>query len=286
MLERRHQLRVGGTGIVGYVSQSGRPRIALETGSDAVFFNNPDLPETHSEMAIPLKYGMQMIGALDIQSALSAAFKEEDVNLLSTLANQIAIAINNALINDRSGLDLRARNRGGIYRRQFARHKQNGYTFGADGSIATAKPSENPIIKKALSTGEAALQDRPSRSARPAMAIPVKFRERTIGVIHIESAEESRKWTENEIMVVQSVADRAAFALENARLFEETSRRAEQEETIARITSQIGASTDFNRILQTTVEELGRTLGTTHAFIQMEAPDSENAPVDSQRATD
>ncbi|MBI3162558.1 MAG: hypothetical protein HYZ23_08610, partial [Chloroflexi bacterium] len=54
MLERRHQLKVGGTGIVGYASQSGRPRIALDTGSDAVFFNNPDLPKTRSEIALPL----------------------------------------------------------------------------------------------------------------------------------------------------------------------------------------------------------------------------------------
>ena len=81
MLERRHQLRVGGTGIVGYVSQSGRPRIALDTGSDAVFFNNPDLPQTHSEMAIPLKYASQVIGVLDIQSAQPSAFKDEDANL-------------------------------------------------------------------------------------------------------------------------------------------------------------------------------------------------------------
>ena len=72
--------------------------------------------------------------------------------------------------------------------------------------------------------------------------------------------------------MVQSISDRAAFALENARLFEETSRRAEQEETIARVTTQIGASTDFNRILQTTIQELGRALGASRSFIQMGTP--------------
>ena len=77
--------------------------------------------------------------------------------------------------------------------------------------------------------------------------------------------------------MVQSISERAAFALENARLFEETSRRAKQEETIARITSQIGASTDFNRILQTTIEELGRTLGATRTFIQLETPTEDDA---------
>ncbi|MEW6406280.1 MAG: GAF domain-containing protein, partial [Chloroflexota bacterium] len=95
MMERRHQLKVGGTGIVGYVSQAGRPRIALDTGTDAVFFNNPDLPKTRSEIAIPLKYGARVIGVLDVQSTLPSAFKDEDANLLSTLANQIAIVIYN-----------------------------------------------------------------------------------------------------------------------------------------------------------------------------------------------
>ncbi|MBK7453314.1 MAG: GAF domain-containing protein [Anaerolineales bacterium] len=106
MLERRHQLKLGGTGIVGYVSQSGRPRIALDTGSDAVFFNNPNLPETKSEMALPLKYGVNVIGVLDMQSTLSSAFSEDDANLLSTLANQIAILIDNVLTGHRSEFSL------------------------------------------------------------------------------------------------------------------------------------------------------------------------------------
>jgi GAF domain-containing protein len=91
-----------------------------------------------------------------------------------------------------------------------------------------------------------------------------------IGIIHIEAAEGNRKWTEDEVTVVQSISDRAAFALENARLFEETTRRAEQEEAIAHVNTQISASTDFNRIMQITVEELGRTLGATRTFIQLE----------------
>lgn len=282
MLERHHQLRVGGTGIVGYVSQSGRPRIALDTGSDAVFFNNPDLPHTRSEMAIPLKYGSQVIGVLDVQSMQSSALKDEDANLLGTLANQIAITINNILINEQSTHRQDSRNRPGS---QFSqRQNQIGYSFNADGTISTASPTENPILQSALASGETVIQNQPLGDTLPALAVPVKFRDQLVGIIHIESAERSRKWTEDEIMVVQSISERAAVALENARLFEETSRRAEQEETIARITSQIGSSTDFNHILQTTVEELGRTLGATRTFIQLEAVQKDAAS--RQTATD
>ena len=81
--------------------------------------------------------------------------------------------------------------------------------------------------------------------------------------------------------MVQSISDRAALALENARLFEETVRRADQEETIARVTTQIGASTDFNRILQTTIQELGQALGASRSFIQLATPaENENENID------
>ncbi|MBI2332224.1 MAG: GAF domain-containing protein, partial [Chloroflexi bacterium] len=96
MLGRSHRLRVGETGIVGYVSQSGAPRVALDVGQDAVYFNNPDLPETHSEIALPLRSGSEIIGALDVQSKQTNAFSEEDVNILSVLADQVSIAIQNA----------------------------------------------------------------------------------------------------------------------------------------------------------------------------------------------
>lgn len=84
-------------------------------------------------------------------------------------------------------------------------------------------------------------------------------------------------------MVVQSISDRAALALENARLFEETVRRADQEETIAHITTQISASSDFKHIMQITVQELGQALGATRSFIQLGAPIQGDAANDSKK---
>jgi GAF domain-containing protein/HAMP domain-containing protein len=96
MLSRGHRLRIGQVGIVGNVASTGKPRIALDTGEDAVFFNNPNLPETKSEMALPLKVGEQIIGVLDVQSTESGAFESDDVEILSILADQVSIAIDNA----------------------------------------------------------------------------------------------------------------------------------------------------------------------------------------------
>lgn len=272
MLERRHQLKVGGAGIVGYVSQSGRPRIALDTGSDAVFFNNPNLPKTRSEMALPLKYGTTVIGVLDVQSTLSSAFKDEDANLLSTLANQIAIVINNVLTNQLSELVLPTQKSNKANDRLHQKQKQSGFSYLPDGTISIAQTQNNATLEKALATGETSVLVRPSKGNPATLAVPVKFRDQTIGVIHIQAADDKRRWTEDEIMMVQSISDRAALALENARLFEETVRRADQEESIARVTSQISASTDFKRILQTTVQELGQALGASRSFIQLGTP--------------
>jgi GAF domain-containing protein len=270
MLARHHQLRVGGTGIVGYVSQGGRARIALDTGSDAVFFGNPDLPKTRSEMALPLKYGSQIIGVLDLQSTMPSAFKEEDAILIGALANQIAIAINNILTNKQSGFSDTYRT-GRYSRKLIHTQKQSGYSYNNDGTISTSESIADPTLERALTTGETA-QTQPSKNNPSVLAVPVKFRDQVIGVIHVESTAADRRWTEDEITVVQSISERAAMALENARLLEQTRRRAEQEEAIASITSQIGASTNLNHILQATVEELGRTLGTTRTFIQLETP--------------
>ncbi len=96
MLARQHKLPVGKVGIVGYAAGTGQPRIALDVGSDATYFNNPDLPQTRSEAAIPLKSRNNVIGILDVQSAQSNAFSDDDVVILQTLADQLALAIDNA----------------------------------------------------------------------------------------------------------------------------------------------------------------------------------------------
>jgi len=96
MLEREHKLAVGKVGIVGYVTGTGEPRVVLDVGKDAVFFDNPDLPDTRSEMALPLVSRGRVIGALDVQSTREAAFGEDDVAILQTMADQLANAIENA----------------------------------------------------------------------------------------------------------------------------------------------------------------------------------------------
>ncbi len=96
MLARGHRLRVGQEGIVGYVTAQNKARIALDVDVDSLHFQNPDLPNTRSEMALPLQVHSKVLGALDVQSVIRNAFSNQDVAVLQTMADQIAIAIHNA----------------------------------------------------------------------------------------------------------------------------------------------------------------------------------------------
>jgi len=95
MIERGHRLRIGSQGIVGYVASEKKPRIALDVGKDAAFFDNPELPLTRSEVALPLVAREKIIGVLDIQSTEPEAFTKSDIAIFQTLADQIAAAIEN-----------------------------------------------------------------------------------------------------------------------------------------------------------------------------------------------
>lgn len=271
MLARQHQLKVGGAGIVGYVSQSGRPRIALDTGADAVFFNNPDLPETRSEMALPLKIGSKVIGVLDIQSTQPAAFDNDDAAILGTLANQIAIVIQNSLISRGNNIAGRSLSQNTIWNRE---EKVKGYSYLPDGSIAVLADDKNPVIERSIISGQTVITEKITNGSQPALAVPVKIRDTIIGVIHIEADQGNRKWSEDEVALAQAVSERAALAIENARLFEETERSAERERVISLVTARIGDSNRLDNILHTTIQELGRTLGASRTFIQLETPSS------------
>ncbi|MDY0018595.1 MAG: GAF domain-containing protein, partial [Anaerolineae bacterium] len=97
MMARRHRLRVGQQGIVGSVAALGKPRIALDVGEDAVWFDNPELPKTRSEMALPLiDVDEKVVGVLDVQSAEPAAFSSEDVETLQLLSDQLSVVLRNA----------------------------------------------------------------------------------------------------------------------------------------------------------------------------------------------
>ena len=262
MLDRHHRLKLDTNSIVGFVTSRSQPRIALDVGADAVFFNNPDLPDTRSEMALPLRIGDNVIGALDVQSTQPNAFTDEDIAILSTLADQVAIAIENArlfsesrvaLIESQGTFDKYVRQEWSSFTRQV---KQTGYIY--DGKRVNAMEGDRQIEKRknVLQTGRLSLE-----KVSSAISIPIKLRGQTIGMIDVRSKSGQREWTQDEITLLEAAAERAALALENARLVDGAQRRAAREHAIGEISTKIGTFSDMSAILQTAVEELGRRIG-------------------------
>jgi signal transduction histidine kinase len=96
MLEAGHRLVVGGESMIGWSIANAQARLALDVGAEAIRFNNPYLPRTRSEMALPLIGRNRVLGALTVQSAQEAAFSTEDIITLQTMVDQLTIAIENA----------------------------------------------------------------------------------------------------------------------------------------------------------------------------------------------
>ncbi|MBV6400559.1 MAG: hypothetical protein CNIPEHKO_00851 [Anaerolineales bacterium] len=274
MLARRHRLMLG-TGVVGFAAQTGKPRIALDVGADAVFFNNPDLPDTRSEIALPMVVSKLTIGVLDVQSIEAGAFSEEDFRALGTLANQLAIAIENArlLTEARASATQVQEVFNNFIRTEWSRAAQKaeqaGFRYNAGRIELLESPLENSDIASAVDSG--ALISRVANGAESTHAtatVPVKLRGEIIGVLHVEAGDPSRTWKDDELSLMEAVAERAAFAMENARLFQDARRRAAKERMIAEATSSISGSLNVENILQATAVELERVLGGSEILIK------------------
>jgi GAF domain-containing protein/HAMP domain-containing protein len=253
MLARSHRLRVGETGIVGYATRSGEPRIALDVGLDAVYFNNPDLPETHSEIALPLRIGLEIIGALDVQSIKTNAFSQEDVSILSTLADQVSIAIQNARSYQQS---LEALQQAQQIAAQLG--EQQWSSFLSQQTITGYH--YDGVEAKSIQT----VTEKDSKS----FSIPLVLRGTRIGTLKLSATDPSRAWDEDEIAMAQATAERTAYAIESARLLQEAQKRAAKERAIGQISAKISNLVSLENILQTTIQELGSTLPGTDVAIQ------------------
>ena len=253
MLKRNHRLLVGETGIVGYVTKSGQPRVALNTGQDSVYFNNPDLPGTNSEIALPLRIGSDIFGALDVQSIQTNAFSQEDIGILTTLADQVSVAIQNARSYQQTREALALAEAASVQSSEQQWKKfltnQNAQGFSFDG-VET-------------------IQLTPSDKERPhSLSIPLTLRGTKIGTIKLSASDPDRMWTDDEISMVQAAAERTSLALESARLLKEAQKRAAKERVIGEISAKIGSSSNLESLLQIAIQELGNTLPGTDVAIQ------------------
>ncbi|MEW6084295.1 MAG: GAF domain-containing protein [Chloroflexota bacterium] len=270
MLDSRHRIKIGESNTVGRVAATGEPRIATGAALDNASGNNPLLPDTRAELALPLKVEERVIGILDIHSASPQAFKPEDVSVMLVLADQLASAIERTRLLEESTNTLNELERayGRITRTGWqkfvnsGRIRNKGYRFDNIRLEPLGQLSASGF--EALQKGDTVLSN--GNGTNQEVAIPIKFRGQTIGVVHAKLRE---GYGENAISTLELAVDRLASSLESARLYEEARVRADREQAISQITSAISSSSDYETILRTTVREIGHALTETEVGIQI-----------------
>ena len=264
MLERNHRLRVGEEGIVGYTVSTGKPRIAMDVGEDAVFFNNVELPDTHSEMALPLISKNIIVGALDVQSIEIGAFSNEDIQMLSLLADQVSLAIENARLFDETRKSLSEAEMIGrrATRESWQRLPEQQNLVGYRYNVTGATPLKEPV--KIIESGSRKRKGKDAESAQA--VIPIELRGEVIGTLVVQSPS-GNIWNKDQLDLIKAVADRVALSAENARLFEETTARAEREKLVSDISSKIRSHNDPQSMIQTAIAELRIALGASRVEV-------------------
>jgi len=248
---------------------------------------NPLLPDTYAEMAVPIILEEEVVGVLDVQQdRIAGLVGQGDANLLRSVASQVAVALNNARLFKQTQEALAEAE--AAHQRYLAqswdtfRQAQPVLRAEQQKSVVPAAASESlrPIKRQVVQQGKTVIvdpnevrEDDNDHGPPPTLMTPLKLRGEVIGTLGLMDVESGRRWTREEITLVETITEQAALALENARLFKETQQRAARQKIIADVTNQVWASGELEQVMQTAVEQLGATLGATRVVIHLGTED-------------
>jgi GAF domain-containing protein len=248
MLAEGHQLSIRGSSMIGWSVSNRLPRIALDVGIEHVRFNNPHLPLTRSEMALPLIAHDAVLGAMTIQSEKASAFEEDDIAILETIADSIAIALDNDRLYHeiRQRLDeVRTLNRDYL-ERGWAETMETFGQLSYDYENPLSQESEYPVNSK---------------------QVPLMLRDEVVGFINLEI--DRADLSSEEQAFIENVSTQTAIALENARLLQETERRAAQEQKLNELTTRFSRAISIDEILRAVTIELGQLPSVAEVSVQL-----------------
>lgn len=282
LLASRHRLQVGSNSVIGRVTNYGVVTKAHHT--DALHRHNPLLPNTRSELAVPMTDGNTVIGALDLQSTENDAFSEEDIEALQSTANLLAAAIRNARLFEEQQRSIREQQR--LYQqaeaslqeiqrlnRQMTKASWEDFIRQSDQKIGITLQNEQVIpdaqwttdLIEAVRQQQVVMKEANGRAG--VVAVPVTLRGEVIGAIEVEVNDSVLQ--HDAVEMVQAIAQRLATSLENARLFETTQATTAQEQRINQIVSRYQAATTVDDLLRITLSELSETLGAQRGAIRL-----------------
>jgi GAF domain-containing protein/HAMP domain-containing protein len=287
--ERRYAVLRAGTGEAGrqMVEQGHRLEIGGQSmiGQEAVRFSNPFLPETRSEMALPLRSRGQVIGAMTVQSTEEVAFDETDVAVLQAMADQVAVALDNARLfaNAQAAVEEME----ATHRRYLGRTWSEYLQTARGTSYEAVRPGVDPIDSALLPELERSVKQQSAvtlnsdgagqESDHTTLAAPIVLRGAIIGALGIRDDDGTRQWSEDEIALVEAVAERLGLAAENLRLIEETQRRAAFDRLVSQVTARVRETLDIDTMLKTAAQEVRQALDLPEVVVRLTPPTADGA---------
>jgi GAF domain-containing protein len=226
--------------MVGWVCANKQPRVALDVEQETMRFVNPLLPDTRSEMALPLRARERMLGALDVQSTQKTAFDEDEIATLQGMADQIAVALENARLFQQSETALKELE---LANRLLAREGWQGY-------LSQPTTTRQAEFRPARPTGTGLLSE--------PLTLPLELRGQSIGRLHI-SRERGGNWSEDEVETIQAIALQTALAADNARLIEQTQRALDETRALYETGREITSAGEISEVLSAVLDNLART---------------------------
>jgi PAS domain S-box-containing protein len=294
--------------VVGRVRSSGQPAFIPDVQEDPDYY--PFVPETRSEVTVPVRIGNVVVGVLDLEARMTNAFSEEDVRFVEAIADQAALALANAqlyTVTDQtlarrveelsamseitrelaSTLDLHrvldlliaraiqatgaTSALAGLYDPEtdtlelLAQRNYPSFMGGEDGEKAA---SSGGITMRVARTGRPALvadvQKDPDYlpvlpDTRSQLTVPIRHENQVLGVLNLESSRPAAFTSEN-LDFVENLANQAAVAVQNARLYEQELRRIQEVSLLNEIGQTIAGSLDLEATLSTILESAKRLL--------------------------
>lgn len=254
LLARGHSLPVGSQSVIGQVTSHGGTVIAADTDIDAIHRRNELLPYTRAEMALPLRVAGRIIGALDVQAVEPDAFRNTDISIFQAMADQLAIAIENARLFEQARRDLQDIER---LNRQLTGEAWRQYIDKKEGSTTGFQATDAGI---APVSGD--------EDGQPTLSVPLQVRGQTIGLLDI-SARDGSEPDEDTRQMLEAVAERVALALDSTRLSEQAQQQAVREQILSRLSAELQATTDLKVILRIAAREASRALDVPQSFVHL-----------------
>ena len=272
MLARGHRIRVG-EGMIGWSVEKAQARVAEDVGGDAVRLATAELPDTRSEAAIPLRARGEVLGALTVQDSAPQAFDEAALSILQIVADQLAVTIRNTRLfaATEEALEAERRAYGEITRAAWAEfsRRQQGYICKSNQAPVPAAGSWRPDMVAAQRASESVQVDETT------LALPIQARDESIGVVYLRKQADEGEWDDRELALMSNLVEQLGVALESARLYEDTQRRAARERMVSEVTAKMRESLDMDSVMQSAVSQMREALDIAEVEIRLEPGEAE-----------